>query len=130
MADRWADQGVLASDNVRWNSPKLRPIFTWKVGKKLHSSTMSKGLKTRVNLIVAKMELLKHDGKTTTFLKKKTHREEILGKHWIDKEASMWAKRRLLQCVSYQFSCAKTFKIWGMWENHNCRLCRSLNQKV
>ena len=38
----------------------------------------------------------------------------------------MWAKRRLLQCVSYQFQCAKTFKLWDMWENDDCHLCRRL----
>ena len=61
MADWWADQGVvLATDIVRWNSPRLRPIFSWKVGEKLHRGIMSKRVKARVNLMVAKLELPKH----------------------------------------------------------------------
>ena len=80
-------------------------------------------VKAKVNLMVAKIEPLKYNGKTAKFLKKEKHNREILGKHWIEKDASMWAKRRLLQCVSHQFPCAKTFKIWGMWEGDNCRLC-------
>ena len=121
MADRWADQSILASDNVRLNRPRLRQLVTWKVGENLHRSTMSKVVKARVNLL-AKLELPKHDGKTATFLKKENHGREILGKHWVDKEASMWAKHRLLQCASYQFPCAKTLQLWGMWENDDCRL--------
>ena len=70
MADRWVDQGVLASDNVRWNSPRFRPIFIWKVGKKLQRIATSKKIKARVNLMVSRLELPKHDGKTAAFLKK------------------------------------------------------------
>ena len=129
IADRWADQDVLATDNVRWNSPRLRPIFSWKVGEKLHRGIMSKGVKARVNLMVAKLKLPKHGGKTATFLKKKDHGREILGLHWADKDASMKAKRQLLQCVSLQFPCATTFKLWGMWDNDECRLCRRLHSE-
>ena len=75
MANQWADQGVLAIGNVRWNSPRLKPIFFWKVGEKLHRSTMSKKVRARVNLM-AKLELPKHGGKTTTFLKKERGREK------------------------------------------------------
>ena len=127
MTDRWANQGVLATDNVRWNCPRLKQIFSWKVGEKLHRGIMSKGLKARVNLMVAKLELPKHNGTVAIFLKKKNHGREILGLHWADKNASMKAKRRLLQCVSLQFPCATTFKVWGMWENDECRLCRRLH---
>ena len=28
MSDRWADKGALAIDNVRWNCPRLKPIFS------------------------------------------------------------------------------------------------------
>jgi len=45
---------------------------------------MSKGVKARVNLMVAKLELPKHGGKTATFLKKEDHGREILGLHWAD----------------------------------------------
>ena len=99
MADRWADQGVLASDNVQWNNQRLSPIFSWKVCEKLHCSPMNEGVKARGNLMVDKLELPKHDGKSATFLKKRNNGREILDNHWADKEASMWAKRRLLQCV-------------------------------
>ena len=83
-------------------------------------------MKARVNLMFSELELPKHDGKTATFLKKENHGREILGKHWVDKEASMWPKRRLIQCISSQFPCAKTFKLWVMWENDDCQLCRRL----
>ena len=91
MADRLADQGVLATDNVGWtqNSPGLRPIFSWKVGKKLHRGIMSKGVKARAILMIAKFELRKHNGATATFLKQKSHGREILSLHWADKDAVM-----------------------------------------
>ena len=126
MADQWADQCVLATDSVRWNRPSLRLILSWKVGDKLHRGTMSTGVKARVDLMVAQFELPKHVGKMAAFLKKENHWREILGLHWADKGASIWAKRRLLQCTSHQFPCAMTFKLWGMWENDECRLCRRL----
>ena len=91
-ADRWANQGVLAIGNVRWNSPRLRPIFSWK-GEKLQRGILSKGVKARVNLMVAKLELPKHSGKTATFLKNEGPGREILGLHWADKDASIKAKR-------------------------------------
>ena len=47
--------------------------------------------------------------------------------HWADKDALMTAKLRLLQCVSLQFPCAMTFKLWDMRDNDKCRLCRRLN---
>jgi len=70
MSDRWTDQGALATDNVRWNCPRLKQIFSWKVGEKMHRGVMSKGVKARVNLMVAKRELPKHNGAVATFLKK------------------------------------------------------------
>ena len=112
MSDRWADKGALAIDNVRWNCLRLKPIFSWKVGEKLHRGVMSKSVKARVNLMVAKLELPKHNGKVATFLKMKDHGREILGLHWADKNAPIKAKRRLLQSISLQFPCAATFKLW------------------
>ena len=79
MADQWADKGALATDNVRWNCPRLKLIFSWKVGEKLHRGIMSKRVKARVNLMVAKLELPKDNGTVATFLKKKVHGKEILG---------------------------------------------------
>ena len=64
---------------------------------------MNKGVKARVNLMVAKRELLKLNGAVATFLKKEDHGREFLGLHWADNNASIKAKRRLLQCVSPQF---------------------------
>jgi len=61
MADQWADKRALATDNVRWHCPRRRPIFSWKVGEKLHRGIMSKRVKARVNLMVANLELPKHD---------------------------------------------------------------------
>ena len=82
---------------------------------------MSKGVKARANLMIAKLELRKHNGATATFLKEEGHGREILGLHWAEKDVAMKAKCRLLQCVSLQFPCAATFKIWGMWDNDECR---------
>jgi len=104
-ADRWADQGALATDNVRWNCPRLRPIFSWKVGEKLHRGIMSKGVKAKANLMIAKLEPRKHYGATATFLKQEGHGREILDLHGADKDAVIKAKRRLPQCVSLQSMC-------------------------
>ena len=127
MSDRWADKGALATDNVRWNCPRLKPIFSWKVGEKLHRGVMSKSVKARVNLMAAKLELPKHNGRVATFLKMQDHGREILGMHWTDKNAPIKAKRRLLQSISMQFPCAATFKLWGMQDNDECRLCKRLH---
>ena len=87
---------------------------------------MSKGVKALVNLMVDKLQLPKHNGVVATFLKKEDHGREFLGLHWADKNASIKAKRRLRQCVSLQFPCALMIKLWGMWENNECHLCRRL----
>ena len=84
-----------------------------KIGEMLHQGIMGKGVKARVNLMVAKLEFPKHNGTIATFLKKEGHGREILGLHWADKNASMKVKRRLLQCASLQFPCAMTFKSVG-----------------
>ena len=127
MSDRWADQGALATDNVRWNCPRLKQIFSWKVGEKMRWGVMSKGVKARVNLMVAKRELPKHNGAVATILKKEDHGREFLGLHWADTNAPIKAKRRLLQSISLQFPCAATFKLWGMWENDECHLCKRMH---
>ena len=93
----------------------------------LHRGVMSKSVKARVNLMVAKRELPKHNGRIATFLKMKDHGREILGLHWADKNAPIKAKRRLLQSISLQFPCAATFKLWGMQDNDECRLCKRLH---
>ena len=105
MADRWPDQGALATENVRWKCPRLRLIFSWKVGEKLHRGIMSKGVKAKANLMIAKLEPRKHYGATATFLKQEGHGREILGLHGADKDAVIKAKRRLPQCVSLQSMC-------------------------
>ena len=96
MADRWADQGALAAENVRWNCPRLRPIFSWKVGAKLHRGIMSKGVKARANLMIAKLELRKHNGATSTFLKLEGQGRELLGLHWGDKDAGMKGETQVI----------------------------------
>ena len=92
MSDRWADKGALATDNLRWNCPRLKPIFSWKVGEMPHRGVMSKSVKARVNLMVAKRELPKHNGRVATFLKLKDHGREILGQHWSDRNVPFKAK--------------------------------------
>ena len=56
------------------------------MGEKLHHIVMSKGVKARVNLMLSKLELSKHNSKTATFLKKENHSREILGKHGLTKK--------------------------------------------
>ena len=102
------------------------PIFSLEEGRKSHRGTMSKGVKARANLMIAKLELHKHNGATATFLKLEGQDRELLGLHWADKDAGMKAKRRLLQCVSLLFPCAATFKRWGMRDSDECRLCKKL----
>lgn len=68
FSTKWPTGGLTKAlvvfDNVRWISPRMRQIFTWKVGEKMHQSAMSKGVEARVNLMVAKLEFSKHNGRT------------------------------------------------------------------
>ena len=52
--------------------------------------------------------------RTFAILRGKTH-----------KDSSVWirARRRVLQCLSYQFPCALQLKQWGILNEAKCRLC-------
>ena len=64
---------------------------------------MSKGAKARANIMIAKLELRKHNGATATFLKQEGQGRESLGLHWVDKDAVMKAKRRLYSVSASNF---------------------------
>ena len=56
-ADRWADEGRVDIDNVRWDGPSLQPTFSWTEGGVEHRCSMNKTLRTRVHLKVSELQL-------------------------------------------------------------------------
>ena len=74
---------------------------------------MNNVVKTKMNLMVARLQVLHNANFTTAFLKEKNNSRETLGKYWKDKEVSIKAKRRLPQSIGYQFPVAAMLKRWG-----------------
>ena len=87
---------------------------------------MSKVVRTRARLITVRLQIHEHDNLTAEFLKREGNSRLVLGDHWNDKRASIRAKRRLLQSISFEFPCAANFKKLGWQESDECRLCKSL----
>jgi len=48
---------------------------------------------------------------------------DLLGKFHKDRSVWIRARRRVLQCLSYQFPCALQLKQWGILHEVKCRLC-------
>jgi len=123
MADMWADKGRNTETDARWTNLRQRPIFPWTACGIAHRSTMSKVVKTRAHLMAARLQIKEHDNLTARFPKRAGNCRSVLGDHWKDKRVSIRAKRRLLQSISFQFP---NFKKWGLQEEEECRLCKSL----
>ena len=130
MAGRWADKGRHMETDARWTSLRQRQIFTWIASGIAHRSTMSKVVKTRGNLMAARLQIHEHDNLTVKFLKREGNCRSVLRDHWKDKQVSFIVNHgRLLQGISFQFLCAANFKKWGWQESEECGLCKSLYPK-
>jgi len=122
LADRWADEGR-QSQNIRWSLPTNRPIFYWTDNGTTHRSPMNPTVKKRIDLQVSQQQLKIHTGSTANFLTREDSSRDLLGKFHKDRSVWIWARRRVLQCLSYQFSCALQLKQWGILNDIKCRLC-------
>jgi len=128
LADRWADEGR-QSENNRWSLPTNRPIFYWTDNGTTHRSPMNPTVSKIIDLQVSQQQLKIHTGSTANFLTREGSSSDLLGK--FHKYRSVWirARRRVLQCLSYQFPCALQFKQWGILNDVKCRLCEKYNQE-
>ena len=109
LADRWADEGR-QSENIRWSLPTNRPIFYWTDNGIRHRSRMNPMVKKIIEFQVSQQQLKIHSGSTAKFLTREDSSRDLLSK--FHKESSVWirARRRKLQCFSYQFPCALQLK--------------------
>jgi len=122
LADRWADEGRL-SENFRWSLLTNRPIFYWTDNGITHHSPKNPTVKKRIDLQVSQQQLKIHSGSTANFLTREDSSRDLLGK--FNQDTSVWirARRRVLQCLSYQFPRALQLKQWGVLNEVKCRLC-------
>ena len=127
LAERWADEGR-QSQNIRWFLPTNKPIFYRTDNDITHHSPMNSTVKKRIVFQVSQQQLKIHSGSTANFLTSEDSSRDLLGK--FHKDSSVWiqARRRVLQCLSYQFSCALQLKQWGMMNEAKCRLCEKNNK--
>jgi len=83
------------------------------------NQTVNKG----IDLQVARKQLKTQTGSTANFLIRDDNSRDLLGKFHKDKGVCIRARRRILQCISYQFPCALQLKMWGILIEVKCRLC-------
>jgi len=122
LADRWADEGK-QSENIRWSLPTNRPIFYWTGNGTTHRSPMNTTVKKRIDFQVSRQQLKIHTGSTANFLIREHNSRDLLGKFHKDRSVWIQARRRVLQCLSYQFPSALQLKQWGILNKVKCRLC-------
>jgi len=84
---------------------------------------MNPTVKKRIDFQVSRQQLKIHTGSTANFLTREDNSRDLLGK--FHKDVSVWirARRRVLQCLSYQFPYALQLKQWGIPNEVKCRLC-------
>ena len=128
LADRWADEGR-QSENIRWSLPSNRPIFYWTDNGVTHRSPMNPTVKKRINLQVSQQQLKMHTGSTANFLMREDSSRDLLGKFHKDKSVWIRARRRVLQCLSYQFPCALQLKQWGILHEVKCHSAKNITKK-
>jgi len=128
LADRWADEGR-QSENIRWFLPTNRPIFYWTDNGTTHRSLMNPTFKKRIDLQVSQQQLKIHTGSPANFLTREDGSRDLLGKFHKDRSVWIRARRRVLQCLSYQFPCALQLKQWGILNDVKCRLCENTTRK-
>jgi len=80
-------------------------------------------VKKRIDLQVSLQQLKIHTGTTANFLTREDNSRDLLGKFHKDRSVWIRARRRVLQCLSYQFPCALQLKPWGILNEVKCRLC-------
>jgi len=122
LADRWADEGR-QSEYIRWSLPTNRPIFSWTENSLRHQSPMNPTVKKRIDSQVSWQQLKTQTGSTAKFLTREDNSRDLLGKFHKDRSVWIRARQRVLQCLSYQFSCALQLKKWGILNDVKCRLC-------
>ena len=85
---------------------------------------MNPTVKKKIDLQVALQQIGKHKGSTANFLGREDNLRDLLGKFHKDKTVWIRARRRVLQCIAQQFSCAPELKMWGILKEVKCRLCK------
>jgi len=128
LADRWADEGR-QSENIRWSLPTNRPIFSWTENGTIHRSPMNPTVQKRIDLQVALKQLKAQTRSSANFLIREDNSRDLLGKFHKDKSVWIRARRRVLQCISYQFPCALQLKMLGILKQVKCRLCENIIRK-
>jgi len=109
-ADRWADDGI-QSDNIGCSLPTNRPIFSWTSNGTTHQSTMNPKVKKKIESQVARKQPKTQTGSTAYFLTREDNSRDLQGKFYKDESVCIFARRRVLQCISYQFPCALHIKM-------------------
>jgi len=124
LTDRWADLGR-ESENIRWSLSTNRPIFSWTKNGKTHQSPTNSTVKRRIDLQAASGQFRKHKVSTVRYLIREIcdNSRDLLGKFQKDKGVWIRARRKFLQCIAYQFSCALKLKMWGILKEVKCRIC-------
>jgi len=84
---------------------------------------MNPTVKKRIDLQVSQQQLKIHTGSTANFLTREDSSRDLLGTFHKDRSVWIRARRRVLQCLSYQFPCARQLKQWGIPNDVKCRLC-------
>ena len=122
LAERWADE-ERQSATIRWSLPTNRPIFSWTENGTSYRSPMNPTVEKRIDLQVARQQLKTKTESTANFLIREDNSRDLFGKFHKDRSVWIRARRRVLQCLSYQFSCALQLEKWGVLKDVKCRLC-------
>jgi len=84
---------------------------------------MNQTVKKTIDFQVARQQLMTQTGSTTNLLIREDNSRDLLGTNHKDRSVWIRARRRVLQCLSYQFPCALQLKKWGILKDVKCRLC-------
>jgi len=84
---------------------------------------MNPTVKKRIDLQVSRQQLKSHTGSTANFLTREDNSRDLLGKFHKDRSVWIRARRRVIQCLSYQFPCSLQLKQSGILNDVKCRFC-------
>jgi len=84
---------------------------------------MNPTVKKRIDLQASLQQLKIHKGSTANFSTREDNSRDLLGKFHKDRSVWIRDRRRVLQCLSYQFPCALQLKQWGILKDVKCSLC-------
>ena len=87
-----------------------RPIFYWTDNGTTHRCPMNPTVKKKINLQVFQQQLKIHTGSTANFETREDSSRDLLGKFHKDRSVWIRARRRVLQCLFYQFPCVLQLK--------------------